>query len=95
MRAIKEPIGRARTHLREKPAAGAGARRVADLRERGLFAVRVKEVDGATYLQTLVTPAGLIWLSERYPATDAMQVVVDPCRLLPLEPAEIQRGGGH
>ena len=69
-----------------------------DLRERGLFSVRVKQVDREAYVQTFVTPAGLIWLSERYPATDRVAGVppqVDHLRVLPLGPADVRRGEGH
>ena len=41
-----------------------------DYRERGLFRVRVLEVDGDARIQTLVTPRGLQWLATRYPAED-------------------------
>jgi len=41
-----------------------------DYRERGFFRVRVTERNGETYLQTLVSPLGLQWLSGRYPPTD-------------------------
>jgi prophage antirepressor-like protein len=41
-----------------------------EFRERGLFRVRVSEVGGQTYLQTLVSPLGLQWLARRYPSTD-------------------------
>jgi phage antirepressor YoqD-like protein len=42
-----------------------------ELRERGLFRVRVTESNGNAYVQTLVSPLGLQWLAGRYPATDA------------------------
>jgi prophage antirepressor-like protein len=41
-----------------------------DYRERGYFIVRERVICGHAYPQTLVTPAGLQWLAERYPATD-------------------------
>jgi anti-repressor protein len=41
-----------------------------EYRERGYFRVRVTEVDGEVYTQTLVTPKGVQWLAARYPATD-------------------------
>jgi anti-repressor protein len=36
--------------------------------EAGRFVLRVREVDGQQYVQTLCTPRGLTWLAERYPA---------------------------
>lgn len=44
-------------------------------RERGRFRVRITEVDGETYLQTLVTPSGLQWLAKRYPITDRLPLL--------------------
>lgn len=41
-----------------------------EYRERGLFRLRVTEVDGEAYTQTLVSPRGVQWLAARYPATD-------------------------
>jgi anti-repressor protein len=43
---------------------------VAEYRERGYFRVRISEVDGFAFGQTLVTPRGLQWLAGRYPAED-------------------------
>jgi prophage antirepressor-like protein len=42
-----------------------------EYRERSYFRVRVTEVNGEAYVQTLVTPRGLQWLAGRYPTTDA------------------------
>ena len=42
-----------------------------EYRERTYFRVRVTEVNGEAYVQTLVTPRGLQWLASRYPTTDA------------------------
>ena len=50
-----------------------------DLRKRGLFRVRVSDVNGQTYVQTLVSPRGLAWLASQYPATDR-QETLDTCR---------------
>lgn len=50
-----------------------------DLRERGFFRVRVSNVNGQTYIQTLVSPRGLAWLASQYPATDRQQAL-DACR---------------
>ncbi len=39
----------------------------AEHRNRGYFRVRITEVDGQAFVQTLVTPAGVQWLASRYP----------------------------
>jgi anti-repressor protein len=41
-------------------------------REAGYFLVRVREFDGEAYIQTMVTPRGLVWLAGRYPVSDAV-----------------------
>lgn len=48
----------------------------AEYRERGYFVVKVREVAGDSYSQTLVTTRGLQWLSARYPATDRQASLV-------------------
>jgi phage anti-repressor protein len=44
----------------------------AEHRDAGRFRVRVTEVDGRAFVQTLVTPVGLQWLAARYPAPRAL-----------------------
>lgn len=46
----------------------------AQWRDAGYFRVRISEVRGDAYLQTLVTPKGLAWLAGRYPQAPAVAV---------------------
>ena len=50
--------------------------------------LRVKEVDGQAYIQTMVTPRGLLWLAARYPASDAVagQLSLLPGRAVQVQP---------
>jgi phage antirepressor YoqD-like protein len=61
---------------------------MAAYRESGYFRLRVIEQDGLAFVQTLVTPRGLVWLAARYPVSDAVsgQLSLLPGRAVQVQP---------